>query len=88
MQKVLAHYGIETDLYETRTSLGIQMVGTARDLRTHELVGFYINDTSHVDKHKDGRLERTQTVFVPRWRLEQALNVPGGDAIVTRNRIR
>ena len=66
----------------------IQMVGTARDMRTHELTGVYINDTSHVDKHTDGRLERTQTVFVPRWRLEQALNVPGGDAIVTRNRIR
>lgn len=66
----------------------ISVVGTARDLTTHEVVGFYINDTGHPDAAKDGRLERSQTKFVPLWRMRQAYEVPNAAAIVTRGRIR
>ena len=66
----------------------ISVVGTARDLTSHEVVGFYINDTGHPDAAKDGRLERSQTKFVPLWRMRQAYEVPNAAAIVTKGRIR
>lgn len=66
----------------------ISIVGTARDLRTHEVMGFYINDTGCPDSLTDGRLERSQTKFVPLWRMDQAYNVPNSAAIITRNKIR
>lgn len=66
----------------------ISVVGTARDVNTHEVTGFYINDTGHPDVLTDGRLERSQTKFIPKWRLDWAYSVPNSAAIVTRNRIR
>ena len=66
----------------------ISVVGTARSPGTHEVIGFYINDTGHPDIHTDKRFERSQTKFVPKWRLDQAYSVPNSAAIITRNRIR
>lgn len=64
----------------------ISIVGTARDLRTHDVTGFYINDTGWADR--DGRLERSQTKFVPFWRIRQAYEVPNAAVIFTRYVIR
>lgn len=64
----------------------ISVVGTARNLRTHVVTGFYINDTGWPDR--DGRLERSQTKFVPVWRIRQAYEVPNAAVILTRNVIR
>jgi hypothetical protein len=66
----------------------ISIVGTARDMRTHGVVGYYINDTGHPDVLTDGKLERSQTKLVPKWRLEQAFNVCNASAIVTTQKIR
>ena len=66
----------------------ISVVGTARSPGTHEVMGFYINDTGHPDVLTDGRMERSQTKFIPRWRLDWAYSVPNSAAIITRNRIR
>jgi hypothetical protein len=66
----------------------ISVVGTARSTSTHEVMGFYINDTGHPDVLTDGRLERSQTKFIPKWRLDWAYSVPNSAAIITRNRIR
>lgn len=66
----------------------ISVVGTARSTGTHEVMGFYINDTGHPDVLTDGRMERSQTKFIPRWRLDWAYSVSNSAAIITRNRIR
>lgn len=66
----------------------ITVVGTARDIRTHEVQGFYINDTGWPDIRKDGRLERSQTKFVPVWRIRNAYEVPNASVILTDAAIR
>ena len=61
----------------------ITVVGTARDIHTHDVQGFYINDTGWPDVAKDGRLERSQTKFVPVWRIRNAYEVPNAAVILT-----
>lgn len=61
----------------------ISVVGTARDIRTHGVRGFYINDTGCPDLLKDGRLERSQTKFIPIWRMRAAYEVPNRGVILT-----
>ena len=77
------------DIYRgSSANHAISVVGTARSPGTHEVMGFYINDTGHPDVLTDGRMERSQTKFIPRWRLDWAYSVPNSAAIITRNRIR
>ena len=66
----------------------ISVVGTARNPDTHEVMGFYINDTGHPDVLTDKRYERSQTKFISKKRLSQAFSVPNAAAIITKNRIR
>ncbi len=73
---------------EITANHAISIVGTARNLKSHDVVGFYINDTGHPDISIDGRLERSQTKFVPLWQIRRAYEVPNAAAILTRGRIR